>query len=536
MSDDFPGFRVPPPEEVEAFQRREETRSSGMGPERAGGGSARPNGHDPGPGTGKGPGAGQERPHGPGNGNGGAGTFRRDPPPTGPQFIDLQWKRIDRTRKPPPRPWMMGVWLLRGTTTLVVARSGVGKTTLGIAMALSIASGIAFLGQHLFDPTPYPVMLMSSEDDHGELWRRVEAAAMRYRAPFEALAASADPVQAAAGRQLRDRLDGGVDRLLVTGTERHRAGLGRLTLVEGDRFGPKVSQSALMTLKRDILASGVRLLIVDPLISFVGQGLNDNGVMSSLILELQAVAAETGCAIVIVHHYRKSGAGTGPSLDAAAGGGALTWNSRIVLEVEAMADDEGEEAGVPDEIRRGLISVRNGKENFSRSEDKTWFDLVPVAIANPEGVYVNGDTVQAMVPVSLDAYRAKAEADVRVRPVRVAALTLIAEGLDNPAGSWRIPFTQRKSDRWVVPGLADALFQAGLVPKAAEKVIADRETFARNVLEALVLDKLVRVTPEKVRTTGTNYGKGLILNPSARTELQEILGRELYDRLTGRTG
>jgi hypothetical protein len=201
-----------------------------------------------------------------------------------------------------------------------------------------------------------------------------------------------------------------------------------------------------------------------------------------------------------------------------------------------LADDEGEEAGVPDEIRRGLISVRNGKENFSRSEDKTWFDLVPVAIANPEGVYVNGDTVQAMVPVSLDAYRAKAEADVRVRPVRVAALTLIAEGLDNPAGSWRIPFTQRKSDRWVVPGLADALFQAGLVPKAAEKVIADRETFARNVLEALVLDKLVRVTPEKVRTTGTNYGKGLILNPSARTELQEILGRELYDRLTGRTG
>jgi RecA-family ATPase len=46
----------------------------------------------------------------------------------------------------PTRQWLLGHWLLRGEVTAIIAPGGTGKSTIGTAFALSLASGQTLLG------------------------------------------------------------------------------------------------------------------------------------------------------------------------------------------------------------------------------------------------------------------------------------------------------------------------------------------------------------------------------------------------------
>ena len=75
----------------------------------------------------------------------------------------------------PRRQWLMGHWLLRGEVTAIIAPGGTGKSTIGNAMAVSLACGQPLLGKPLHRG-PQAVWIFNLEDGTDELERQLSAA------------------------------------------------------------------------------------------------------------------------------------------------------------------------------------------------------------------------------------------------------------------------------------------------------------------------------------------------------------------------
>ncbi|SNT22795.1 AAA domain-containing protein [Sphingomonas laterariae] len=80
-------------------------------------------------------------------------------------------------RSLPTRQWLLGHWLLRGEVTAIIAPGGTGKSTIGTALALSLASGQPLLGKPL-PRGPQSAWIYNLEDSQDELDRQVSAACM----------------------------------------------------------------------------------------------------------------------------------------------------------------------------------------------------------------------------------------------------------------------------------------------------------------------------------------------------------------------
>ncbi len=84
-------------------------------------------------------------------------------------------------------------------------------------------------------------------------------------------------------------------------------------------------------LGRNVAAKGYRLVIIDPITAYLGGAseVKDDVAVRSLLDAIQAISQETGCALVVTRHPRKSREGT--ALDRVAGNAAWTQHPRIVL-------------------------------------------------------------------------------------------------------------------------------------------------------------------------------------------------------------
>jgi hypothetical protein len=78
----------------------------------------------------------------------------------------------------PPRGWLLGVILCRKVAASLIADGAVGKTTLGLAQALELATGRPLIGNFVHHRAR--VLYLSLEDDYDELRRRVKAAMLHY--------------------------------------------------------------------------------------------------------------------------------------------------------------------------------------------------------------------------------------------------------------------------------------------------------------------------------------------------------------------
>ena len=95
---------------------------------------------------------------------------------------------------------------------------------------------------------------------------------------------------------------------------------------------------ALAKLKRTIVAREIDVVIIDPIVSAHGVPENDNNAIDAVIKAFAAVAAQTDCAILLVHHARKSLAGQARELEAddARGAAAFVDGCRIVRLAQRM--------------------------------------------------------------------------------------------------------------------------------------------------------------------------------------------------------
>jgi RecA-family ATPase len=122
-------------------------------------------------------------------------------------------------------------------------------------------------------------------------------------------------------------------------------------------------------------AEGRRLMVLDTLRRFHIEEENASGPMAQVIGRMEAIAAETGCSIVFLHHANKGAAmaSAGDQQQASRGSSVLVDNIRWQSYLSGMTQAEAEEWGV-DEGQRGFF-VRYGvsKANYGVPFQECWF-------------------------------------------------------------------------------------------------------------------------------------------------------------------
>ena len=263
----------------------------------------------------------------------------------------------------PPRPWILGHWLLRGTVTTLVAPGGTGKSSLMIAAALSIASGRELLGKTVWGG-PQRVWLWNLEDDKNELDRQF-AACIKHHG-----------ISGDFGSRL---FVNDASSTLCTATR--------------SREGLVTHEPVIDALIEEIYARQIDVLIVDPFVSSHRAEENDNGQIDAVAKNWARVARDANCSILLVHHSRKL-AGQQVDAESARGASALGNAARTVLVQNRMEAKEATRLEIPEDERRSYFRVSNDKSNRAPPEVGDWYHLASVDLQNggPQG----GDRVGAV--------------------------------------------------------------------------------------------------------------------------------------------
>lgn len=261
-------------------------------------------------------------------------------------------------RSLPTRQWLLGHCLLRGEVTAIIAPGGTGKSTIGTALALSLASGKPLLGKPL-PRGPQSAWIYNLEDSPDELERQVSAASL-----FHGIVPD----------DCRNRLcvDSGLVQPLCTATE--------------DRDGFMLAEDVFAQVATTVRERGISVVIVDPFVSSHTVRESSNEAIDAIAKRWKRLAQETGCAVVLVHHTKKLG---GREVTAEDGRGAVALRdaARVVLPLNAMSQPEAEELGITDPVvRRSLVRIDTGKANRAPPDAATWIKLESQSLDNGDGV------------------------------------------------------------------------------------------------------------------------------------------------------
>jgi hypothetical protein len=177
---------------------------------------------------------------------------------------------IDFTRLPEDDSTLLigpGPFMSRATAALIVAATGLGKSTIGVTLASRFALGMEALG---FVPTrPLKSVIIQAEDEDCDLGELAEG----IRADIEPTPRQVE--------QLR--------RNLIILTERSRTGAEFLRLV-----------------RRVLRKERPDLLWINPLSAYFGADLNDQRAVAWFCRnKMNPMLAEFGCALMVIHHTTK---------------------------------------------------------------------------------------------------------------------------------------------------------------------------------------------------------------------------------------
>jgi hypothetical protein len=257
-----------------------------------------------------------------------------------------------------PREWHLGRYLSRGIVSMTVAPGGIGKSSLALCEAVSLASGRDLL---LYGSScPLRVWYYNLEDDVRDLAVRIEAICQYYKVSEDAIS----------NRLL---VDSGIDRPVCLGA----AATG----------GFMLDETWFLKLEQAIRAQEIDVLILDPFVSSHALDENSNMQMDSLMKRFSRLASRSGCCVAIVHHTRKSGGDGQSSTESARGAKAVSDAARVVRILNRIPDNKAQSLGL--ETGAGCFNARLGKQNFSAGHQQDiWYRLVDVPLCNGENVGV----------------------------------------------------------------------------------------------------------------------------------------------------
>lgn len=161
----------------------------------------------------------------------------------------------------------LGRFLGRGGSMLTVGPSGIGKSTLIASLVLHGAAGRTWHG--ITFRRPLKILVVQAENDDGDLKEMLTGAFSAAGFDFETVASAS----------------------------------GNLTWCqECSRTGVEFCQ----WLERLVVALGVDLVVIDPLLSYVGDDISQQSVASAFLRNgLQPILKRTGCIALLVHHTGK---------------------------------------------------------------------------------------------------------------------------------------------------------------------------------------------------------------------------------------
>lgn len=200
---------------------------------------------------------------------------------------------------PTPIQWLWKDWLALGKLHILAGAPGQGKTTIALALAASVTTG-----GRLPDGARCErgnVLIWSGEDD-----------------PADTL----------------------LPRLLASGADRSRCYFVKGTRIAGEvePFDPSRDMQALERIANEI--GGIRLLIVDPVVSAVAGDSHKNTEVRRALQPLVDMASRIGAAIIGISHFSKGGQGGDPA-SRVVGSIAFTAVARVVLVAAKTTDKEG---------------------------------------------------------------------------------------------------------------------------------------------------------------------------------------------------
>jgi hypothetical protein len=258
-----------------------------------------------------------------------------------------------------PRQWLYGRHYIRKFVTATIAPSGVGKSSLSLVEAVSMA-----IGRDLLTDTPLQprrVWYWNGEDPKEELIRRVQAICLHYGL-----------TEADLGGRLF--LDSGRTRPIKVARDDRRSGI-------------VVDQPAVDSLIATMLENRIDVLIMDPFISTHAVSENDNGAIDMVVKALAGVAEDANCGVDVVHHARKTN-GAEVTVEDARGAVALMAAVRSGRTLNSMTQKEAEEAGIEANRRRLYFRVENGKGSMvPPASQADWRRLASVGLGNGDDTY-----------------------------------------------------------------------------------------------------------------------------------------------------
>ncbi len=254
--------------------------------------------------------------------------------------------RADRFQgEPPARVYVVQGVIPAYTPGLFAAPGDAGKSMMVLKLALDVTTAPPVT------PTTFPprffggaviargaAVILTSEDDAQEVHRRLHAL---------------DPQNARAGKALY------VVPMISAG--------GARSILAETPTGPAPTEF-WHELRRQLLTiPDLKLVALDPLSSFVAGDTNDNMLGAALMTLLAEIAATTGAAVMVLHHFNK-GKGTPANLnearDAIRGAGALVDNGRWALAMWEADEDRAYETlktlGQPHRARASGIVYQGG--------------------------------------------------------------------------------------------------------------------------------------------------------------------------------
>jgi len=237
--------------------------------------------------------------------------------------------------------------LIAGTVGVVAAPAGIGKTSLLMQIAASVAAGVPVAGGLL--PAPGKsgkVVFLATEDPLAVLQRRAHFIVRSLE-------------EQVAGSDVIERLDHNLNFFCA------QANVPILL------WPDNLSEHGLDRL--DSLARGARLLILDPIRRFHYCDEQDYSQMAMLFSLLSDIAANNACTILFSHHV------TQPASDAdleapagALGSHAFINATRWVLNLSGMSHTQGQQLGIAENQQRHYVLASFTKSNYGEAISSRW--------------------------------------------------------------------------------------------------------------------------------------------------------------------
>jgi hypothetical protein len=285
-----------------------------------------------------------------------------------------------------PRQFIVPQRMMRGHITMTAAGPGVGKTTLAVEEAVSLASGIDFLGFGITQKCR--VAIINNEESRDELERRIEATCKHFKVPLEAIADSL---------------------FLYSGVDAEK-----IIVATADRNGKVTSTVYTARLREEILSLKLDVVILDPFVQIHYVEESSNEQISRVLVQVRAmgIGDEHRAAIHIVHHTRKAPPGNSTQagdMQAARGASSMGGEAHFFFTLTDMSDEDGEKLNIIEEERNKYIRLDDAKAKMGPAGKVRWFQrhgvIMPYGLVGEEiGVLVPRDH-ESLVQV-VTAYKA----------------------------------------------------------------------------------------------------------------------------------